>query len=81
MPSIECRCGRHLSYGEIPSPIEWRILSDVEFDRFVGTVEVEAIYAATRLMLRCTDCERLWVCWEDHAAPIEYQPVSKESSI
>ena len=48
-----------MRYGEIPNPIEWLIISDVDFDEFSGTVDREQIYMATKSMLRCPKCLRL----------------------
>jgi hypothetical protein len=73
MPNILCRCDEILSYGEIPSPIEWRIISDVRFDDFSGVVDAEEIYMATDMMLRCRKCGRLWVFWEGSSVPTEYR--------
>ena len=41
MPSIMCRCGTRLRYGEIPNPIEWLAISDTNYDQFTNTVEAE----------------------------------------
>lgn len=63
MPGMQCRCGAILRYGELPCPIEWRIISDVDFDAFSGMVDAEDVYRAARGALRCPECRRLWVFW------------------
>jgi hypothetical protein len=73
VPKLNCRCGETLSYGEIPSPIEWKIISDVAFDRFTGMVNAEEVYAAMESALRCPRCNRLWVFWDGFQSdPQEY---------
>lgn len=69
MPKLQCKCGETLHYGEIPNPIEWLIISDVDFDSFAGTVNSEEIYAATKSLLRCPKCSRLWVFWNGFSKP------------
>jgi hypothetical protein len=32
MPKIKCICGNILGLGEIPSPNQWLVISDVEYD-------------------------------------------------
>jgi hypothetical protein len=76
MPKLLCKCGEVLRYGEIPCPLEWRIISDSKFEEFRGTVNAEEIYMATRTALRCPRCGRLWVFWNEGDAPVEYVPVA-----
>ena len=76
MPKLACKCGEVLSYGAIPCPIEWRMLSDTKFDTFVGSVDAEAVYRASDTLLRCPRCGRLWVFWEGSGTPSEYVKVS-----
>ena len=58
---VRCACGQVLRLsGEIPNPIEWRVISDVRFDDFAGTVDAEAVYLASRSMFECPTCGRLW---------------------
>ena len=73
MPSIQCRCGEVLRYGEIPNPIEWLLISDREFDSFSGVIESERLYRKMRSLLQCPDCKRLWVYWDGFGQdPTEY---------
>jgi hypothetical protein len=74
MPKLLCRCSEILRYGEIPCPIEWRMISDSKLDQFQGQVDAEAIYMATQTALRCPRCGRLWVFWEGESGPSEYVP-------
>lgn len=72
MPSINCRCGERLCYGEIPCPIEWLMISDQDYDAYTGMVDAEVLYAAMRSMLQCPKCDRLWVFWNG----FENEPVA-----
>ncbi len=54
MPKLLCKCGKLLRYGEIPCPIEWRIIADTTFEMFAGQVDAEAVYRATQTVLRCS---------------------------
>lgn len=73
MPSFLCRCGKQLRYGEIPNPIEWLLISDVEYDDFTGMVDAETIYKKMRSMMVCPNCSRLWIFWRGFGeSPISY---------
>ena len=74
MPKLLCKCGELLRYGEIPCPIEWRIISDSKFAQFVGNVDAEDVYMATQTVLRCPKCGRLWIFWDDGGTAYEYVP-------
>lgn len=73
MPSMLCKCGNKLSFGEIPNPIEWLLISDEKFDKFQGGVDLEAIYREMNSALKCSRCGRLWVFWNGFdSAPVSY---------
>ncbi|MFG1947538.1 hypothetical protein [Nonomuraea sp. NPDC048826] len=64
MAKFFCKCGTIIrTSGEIPNPLEWKLMSDTEFDTFQGLVDVEKIYLAAKSMFRCPTCGRLWVYW------------------
>ena len=69
MPGLKCSCGTNISYGEIPCKDEWLFIEDVEFDRFSGNVDAEAVYRAMKSFLKCPACQRLWVFWDGYGAP------------
>jgi len=78
MPSLTCRCGEILHYGEIPSKNEWLLISDVEFDKFSGTVDAEEIYKAMKSLIKCSRCGTIWFFWNGfQAEPQQYIPQSK----
>lgn len=60
MPSIKCKCGEKLGYGQIPNPIEWLTISDVDFDGYSGMIDSEDLYKSMKSMLQCPKCGRLW---------------------
>lgn len=78
MPKMRCACGEILRWSEIPNPIEWRLLSDVDFDKYQGTVDAQEIYRATKSLMRCPKCDRLWIFWEGFSNPpteyLHYDP-------
>ena len=64
MPKFRCTCGEMISYGSIPSTDEWLMISDVEYDKFVGAVDSETVYMAMTHTLRCPICKRLNIFWD-----------------
>ena len=70
MAKFRCVCGEVISTsGGIPNRNEWRVLSDVEFDELVGTVDIEELYRRMRIMYRCPASDHLWVFWDGFDAP------------
>jgi hypothetical protein len=67
MPKMLCRCGNILRYGDIPNPIEWLMISDLDFDTFTGTVNTEEVYSSFTHALHCPQCSRLWIFWKGFA--------------
>lgn len=81
MPSITCRCGELLRYGQIPCPHEWLLISDKEFDRFSGPIEAEQLYQTMTSFMKCPRCGTLWIFWNGFSEiPQEYIPYSLPSS-
>jgi hypothetical protein len=77
MPALHCKCGRWISYGEIPCKDEWVFMSDVEYDAFSGKVDAEDVYRSMKSFLKCPDCSRLWFFWDGYQnAPQEFLPGS-----
>lgn len=69
MPSMTCKCGHRITYGEIPCRDQWLFISDEAYDKFSGDADAEDIYRAMRPMLKCPNCGRLWVFWEGFGKP------------
>jgi len=75
MPSIICKCGEKLGYGEIPNPIEWLTISDKDYDSYEGYVDSEALYREMKSILKCSSCSRLWIFWNGFDSnPVSYTP-------
>ncbi len=78
MPSLTCGCGEIVNYGEIPCPNEWLFMSDVEFDKLSGLVDVEEIYKAMKSLIKCPRCGMMWFFWNGfQAEPQQYVPQKK----
>ena len=69
MPSILCKCGKRISYGEIPCKNEWLLISDVDFDKQVGLIDSEKLYSRFDHMLKCSNCGGIWVFWDGFSKP------------
>lgn len=69
MPTYQCTCGNLIDYGLIPCPEEWLLISDVEYDQFVGQIDGEKLYLATKSLLLCPVCKRVWIYWEGFGGP------------
>jgi hypothetical protein len=79
MPAIQCRCEARISYGAIPCPDQWLLISDVAYDRFAGQVDAEAVYEAFSPVLKCPTCARLYVFWRGfREPPTEYVAAASE---
>lgn len=76
MAKLRCVCNTAIqTSGPIPNELEWKILSDVEFDRFEGQIDSEEIYLASSSMFRCPTCDRLWIFWNGmDKPPLCYKP-------
>lgn len=75
MPSINCKCGERLKYGEIPCPIEWLIISDESYDAYSGEIDSESLYRDMINMLKCPKCGSLLVFWNGFQfEPVLYAP-------
>ena len=64
MPKIKCKCGNIISFGEIPNPNEWLIISDKEYDSFSTTINMDELYDKVKSMMICNQCGRLWIYWD-----------------
>lgn len=63
MPTITCRCGESLRYGEKPNSLEWLMTSEHEYDTRCGVVYAEVLCGDMSRLLKCSACERVWVFW------------------
>ena len=73
MPKIICTCKNILSYSEIPCSIEYKFISDYDYDKYQGMIDAESLYQQMNSFLKCPQCERLWIFWNGYNnPPIEY---------
>ena len=64
MPSITCKCGNQIRYGNFPSPNEWIIMSEEKFDKYPSDTKIAELLMDSSSILRCPNCERIWIYWE-----------------
>jgi len=75
MPKLKCTCDHIIGLGQIPSPHQYLIISDVEYDRFEGQVDAEVVYGAMKIIVKCSNCERLHIFWNGfNNPPMIYTP-------
>jgi hypothetical protein len=44
----------------------------MEFEKFAGRVDAEDVYRATKTVIGCPVCHRLWIFWDKESDPAEY---------
>jgi hypothetical protein len=65
MAKFVCVCGETLRIsGDIPNPIQWNCLSEVQFDGLPDDASVTDAYLLATLMFRCPKSDHLWFFWE-----------------
>lgn len=69
MPKIICVCGEILPYSEIPCKIEYKFISDIEFDNYTGVMDVEDLYRNMESFLKCPHCNILLIFWKGYMRP------------
>jgi len=76
VPKMLCKCVTILYYGDIPCKLEYKFISDVDYDKYEGSIDSEKLYIDMKSFFKCTDCNRLWVFWNGFdEKPSEYVPV------
>lgn len=81
MPKLRCQCQTIINYGYIPSPDEWLLIADSEYDQFVYAVDTEELYRQFKHMLKCPVCGRLHVFWNGFEYPPQaYIPEDVQAS-
>ena len=61
MPKYMCKCGNIIYANDIPCHDELRFISAEDFESYIGTVDAEEIYLATKPILICRNCSRFLV--------------------
>ena len=67
MATLLCKCNTILRDDD--PDLSYLVLSNREFDVDESPI---ALLGKTKQLWRCPTCGRLWVFWEDVAAPTEY---------
>ncbi len=63
MPKRLCKCGETLQLGGIPCDIEYKFISDVDYEKYYGQIDSEELYLNMNSFVKCPKCDRLWVYW------------------
>ena len=80
MPKIICKCNEVLDYGNIPSKIDYLFISDIDYDKYEGTIDSEKLYKEMKTFLMCPKCNRIWIFWDGFdKLPSEYRPVANKA--
>jgi len=76
MPKIKCDCDNIIYLGDIPSPNQWMIISDKDYDEltdknsdFAGKIDTELVYSKMQIVVKCSKCERLHIFWQGYDKP------------
>lgn len=69
MAKIKCICNNQIWLGEIPSPHQYMIISDSEYDKFHGQIDSEELYMAMKIVVKCDNCGRLHFFWDGFNKP------------
>jgi hypothetical protein len=71
MAKFLCKCGETLRIsGAIPNPIESHIIPDSDLEAFVESArDADGLYPSGIPMLRCPNCDRLWIYWDGWDGP------------
>jgi hypothetical protein len=77
MATFVCICGTVICTSEdIPNENELKLLSDVDFDKYNGQVDVEELYLAATVAFRCPVSAHLWIYWDGFdKTPQLYEPI------
>ncbi len=79
MPKIKCKCDHVIGLGEIPSPDQWMMISDVEYDAFQNPMDPEVLYSKMNIVVKCKVCQRLHVFWDGFDKPqVIYQKETEQ---
>ncbi|GMU25073.1 MAG: hypothetical protein AMXMBFR13_51440 [Phycisphaerae bacterium] len=73
MPSYLCKCSKRIDYTKIPADASYHLVADEDVDILEDIVTHTAQWQKGIQVLRCPQCDRLWVFWQGFgSAPTEY---------
>jgi len=82
MAKYLCDCGEVMrTSGDIPNPLEWLLISAVEYDSFEGQIDSEALLQRMTSLFRCPSCDSLWVFWTGFGADPTVYKVAKRQEL
>ncbi|EHO15092.1 hypothetical protein [Myroides odoratimimus] len=61
MPKLKCECNEVIKLREIPSPYQYLMISDVEYDSYSGLVDTEELYSKMTILVKCPACHRMYI--------------------
>ncbi|TJZ61995.1 hypothetical protein FAZ15_05640 [Sphingobacterium olei] len=65
MPKIRCVCEYVIGLGEIPSPNQYLMISDVSFEKYFDVeIKAEELYREMAIVVHCPNCSRLHVFYD-----------------
>lgn len=69
MPKIICKCKEIIDLSEIPTPNQYMFISDIDYDKFTGSIDSEDLYMEMNIMIKCPNCGRLHIYWDGFDNP------------
>lgn len=74
MPKYLCKCGCTIPLGEVPSPNQYMIISDIDYEKYQGLINAEDLYLKMSIVAKCSNCGRLYIFWNGfNNAPSVYK--------
>ena len=61
MPKFRCKCGNVIPLGEVPSPNQYMMISDIDYDKYQGLIDAEELYLKMCIVAKCSSCKRLYI--------------------
>lgn len=59
MSKYLCKCGSILRHSDIPCVIEYKLISDIDYDNYQCSVDTEKFCSEMKSFIKCPDCNRL----------------------
>lgn len=74
MPKYLCKCVYTILLGEVPSPNQYMIISDIDYEKYQGLINAEDLYLKMSIVTKCSNCGRLYIYWNGfNNAPSVYK--------
>jgi hypothetical protein len=69
MPKLVCKCNYVIGLSDIPSPHQFLMISDTDYDKINKRLDRATLYQMMTLVVKCPNCGRLHVFWEGVDTP------------